>query len=145
MSFAYFSKYYRVSGNNSNAMDAERDSRTYAIIGAAMEVHRELGHGFLEPVYQEAFALELDQRNIPCRREAELPLLYKSRLLKCTYRPDFLCHGCIVVELKALAAIGNIEMAQVLNYLKAGGFQIGLLINFGTPSLQYRRYIYPQI
>jgi GxxExxY protein len=126
-------------------MDAEKDLRTYAIIGAAMEVHRELGHGFLEPVYQEAFEMELAQRGIPYKREAELPLQYKGRLMKCSYRPDFLCHGCIVVELKALATIGNIEMSQVLNYLKAGGFRIGLLINFGAASLQYRRFINPQI
>jgi GxxExxY protein len=139
-------RYFQVSGNNCNAMDAAKDQRTYSIIGAAMEVHRELGHGFLESVYQEAFALELEQRGIPYKREAELPVQYKGRPLKCTYRPDFLCHGCIVVELKALAAVGNIEMSQVLNYLKAGGFHIGLLINFGAPSLQYRRYInHPQI
>ena len=104
-----------------------------------------MGCGFLEPVYQEAFELELDQRGIPHEREAKIPLQYKGRPLKCTYRPDFLCHGCIIVELKALSAVGNVEMSQVLNYLKAGGFRIGLLINFGAPSLQYRRYINSQI
>ncbi|MBO0700703.1 MAG: GxxExxY protein [Zavarzinella sp.] len=118
-----------------------RDSRTYAIIGAAMDVHTVLGCGFLEPVYQEAMLIELEARGIPGRPQLELPVNYKGKLLKATYKPDFVCFEEVIVELKALSALGSPEESQVLNYLKASGHRVGLLLNFGTKSLQYKRYV----
>jgi GxxExxY protein len=117
-----------------------KDPRTHAIIGAAMEVHRQLGCGFLEPVYQEALAIELANQAVPFRREVELPVFYKGQKLNASYRADFICFDEIVVELKALAKLGGIEEAQLINYLKATGLDLGLLINFGARSLEYRRF-----
>jgi len=119
-----------------------RDPKTYAIIGAAMEVHRELGHGFLEAVYQEALAIELMERGIPFHREVELPIRYKGQLLKTKYRADFLCHDSIVVETKAIAQLTSADQGQLINELKATGMEVGLLINFGAPSLEYRRLVF---
>jgi GxxExxY protein len=119
----------------------EDDPRTYSIIGAAMEVHRQLGCGFLEPVYQEAMAIELENRNIPFVEKAQLNLEYKGQLLRSTYNPDFICFGSVVLELKALSRTGGIEEAQVMNYLKAIGHEVGLLINFGARSLEHRRFV----
>ena len=119
----------------------ERDTETFAIIGAAMEVHRILGHGFLEAVYQEALAEEFTVRGIPFRREVELPVTYKGRQLKTLYRVDFICYGSVLVELKALEKIGGTERAQVLNYLKATGINRAMLLNFGSPSLQHERLV----
>src|SRR5215211_3723394 len=97
----------------------ESDPRTYAVIGAAMEVHRQLGCGFLEAVYQEAMEIELTDRGIPFDPQKDLPILYKGRVLKTLYRPDLLCFGEVVVELKALTQLGPVEESQVLNYLRA--------------------------
>jgi GxxExxY protein len=119
-----------------------RDPQTYQIIGAAMEVHRQLGRGFLEPVYQEALALELAERCIPWKREMQLKIYYKEKELPCTYRADFICFDDIVVEIKALGQITGIEKAQVINYLKATGFRRALILNFGAESLQYERVIF---
>src|SRR5258706_16013538 len=93
-----------------------RDPQTYAIIGAAMEVHRVLGCGFLEPVYQEALAKEFLLRGIPFRRQLELPITYKGDLLGVKYKPDFICYDAVIVELKGLDKLGGKEKPQVINY-----------------------------
>ncbi len=107
-----------------------------------MEVHRQLGCGFLEPVYQEALAIEFTQRKIPFIREIKLLLEYKGQPLETKYCADFICYSSVVVELKALSRMSGTEEAQVINYLKATGHQVGLLINFGTRSLEHRRFVY---
>ena len=117
------------------------DPETYAIIGAAMAVHAELGHGFLEPVYQAAFEQELLTQRIPFQREVEIPVSYKGKSLEISYRADFVCFDRVIVELKALQKLSGVEESQILNYLKATGLERGLLINFGTPSLQHKRFV----
>lgn len=119
-----------------------RDPRTYAIIGAAMAVHQELGHGFLEPVYQEALEVELQLRGIFHEREVSLPIRFKTTTLKKRYRADFLCYDGILVEIKAHPRLTSSDEAQVINYLKASGLGIALLFNFGTLNLQYRRLVF---
>lgn len=120
----------------------ERDPQTFAIIGAAMEIHRQLGHGFLEAVYQDAAAIEFPTQEIPFEREVLLPIKYKGTILPSRYKADFICFSEIVVEFKALARLSSIEESQVLNYLKATGFKRGLLLNFGASSLQYKRLVW---
>lgn len=112
---------------------------SYEIVGACMGVHRELGQGFLEPVYQEALEVEFGLRQLPFRREVELGIMFKGNMLKKKYFADFVCHGKILVELKAVKALLPEYEAQLFNYLKATGYQLGLLINFGQPSLTYKR------
>ena len=119
----------------------ENDPRTFAIIGAAMEVHRLLGCGFLEAVYQEALAIEFKARNILFKRELCLPISYKGSLLSTSYCADFICFDSVVVELKALAHMSGTEESQVINYLKATGYEVGILLNFGARSLQHRRLV----
>ena len=119
----------------------ERDPETYAIIGAAIEVHKVLGQGFLEPVYQAALQVEFDRRGIVYRREVDVPVLYKGEPLGCSYRADFARNDTIIVELKAIKKLSEIEQAQIINYLRATGLTKGLLLNFGAPSLEHRRFV----
>ena len=119
----------------------ERDEQTHSIIGAAMTVHRELGNGFLEAVYQEALELEFKHAGISALREVELPVRYRGELLATGYRADFLCYGTVIIELKAIEHIASREESQLINYLKASGKEKGLLLNFGSNSLEYKRMV----
>ncbi|MBM4104591.1 MAG: GxxExxY protein [Planctomycetes bacterium] len=115
---------------------------SYAIQGAVFEVYRQMGHGFLESVYQECLERELKERNIPFVAQSELQLLYKDQPLNQSFKPDLVCCGKIIVELKAAEKIANEHKAQVLNYLKATGFKLGLLVNFGShPKAQICRLV----
>jgi GxxExxY protein len=118
-----------------------RDPQTYAIIGAAMAVHAELGCGFLEAVYQEALAIQLAAQGVPFQREVELVIHYRDHALHCRYKADFVCCGEIIVETKALKQLTSIERAQVINQLKATRLRRALLINFGAQSLEYERVV----
>ncbi len=118
------------------------NQESYAINGAAMQVYNTLGIGFLEAVYQEALAIEFAKRDIPFEREKELKIYYDGKQLQTTYRADFVCYGDIIVELKAVAELDNSHRSQVYNYLKATGFKLALLYNFGhTDGLQYERKV----
>lgn len=119
----------------------DRDPQTHAIIGAAMEVHSELGPGFLESVYQEAMAREFKDRSIPFVQQLELPIHYKGERMSTYFRADFICFNDVVVELKAISTLTGVDEAQLLNYLKATGIERGLLFNFGAPRLEYRRRV----
>jgi len=107
-----------------------------------MEVHHQLGHGFLEAVYQEALAIEFANRGIPFQREVPLPIFYKGVRLQCGYRADFLCFDEVVVELKAIGQLTGVDEAQAINELKATKLNRALLINFGAPSLEYKRLVF---
>jgi GxxExxY protein len=117
------------------------DDRTYQIIGAAMEVHRELGCGFLEAVYQEALEREFEARALPYRSQPLIQISYKGRVLSKTYQADFICYGDVIVEIKALNKLSGTEQGQIINYLKATGYKTGLLINFGAGQLDYKRFV----
>jgi GxxExxY protein len=115
----------------------------FQIIGAAIEVHKELGNGFLEPVYQEAMEIEVTSRNIPFPAQIPLKIRYKERMLKKEYIPDLLCYDSIIVELKSLNRLGGNEDAQIINYLKVTGLHVGLLINFGSVGkLEWKKFVF---
>ena len=113
---------------------------TKQIIGAAMEVHSQLGSGFPESVYEEAMVVEFELRGINCERQKTLDVFYKGIKVK-QFICDFLVNGQVLVELKAIKNLTDIEMAQVLNYLRATGLRLGLLFNFGAKSLEWKRII----
>ena len=114
----------------------------YAIVGAAMDVYWQLGRGFLEPVYQEALGIEFRRRGIPFKAQEEIVIHYKGEALKKKYVADFICYAQIVIELKALEGLCGRDVGQLLNYLKATSFNVGLLINFGSPvRLEWHRYV----
>ncbi|MBQ1485112.1 MAG: GxxExxY protein [Muribaculaceae bacterium] len=112
---------------------------TYAIRGCLRTVAFELGSGFLEKVYQEALELEFKEAGIPFQREVKLPIFYKGKSLQQEYFADFVCYGKIIVELKAVSQLNEIHEAQVLNYLKATGFDVALLVNFGETPVKIKR------
>ncbi len=113
---------------------------SYAIIGACFEVSNEKGCGFLEPVYQACLAIEFEYQRIPAIAKPSLVLSYRGRILKQTYEPDYVCFEKIIVELKAVSALADEHRAQLLNYLHATGFELGILVNFGHyPGLEYER------
>lgn len=112
----------------------------YRIIGSAINVSNELGCGFLEAVYQEAMGIEFTENNIPYDPQKKIKINYKGRPLDKEYIADFLCFNNIIVEIKAINRITKIEEAQILNYLKATKLPLGLIINFGTTKLEWRRY-----
>ena len=107
-------------------------NESYSINGAAIEVYNQLGHGFLEAVYQEALEKEFALLGIPYEREKELLIRYKGEVLKQTYKADFVCYGKVIVELKAVTDLNDSHRSQVFNYLRATGYRLGLLLNFGS-------------
>jgi GxxExxY protein len=117
-------------------------NETYQIIGGCMTVYKDKGHGFVEPVYQDCMEIELEHLKVPFLSQVNLPLTYRQIALKHTYIPDLLCFGEIIVELKAVKQLADEHRAQVLNYLKASGLQLGLLVNFGHyPGLEWERIV----
>lgn len=115
---------------------------SYAIIGACFEVYKDKGCGFVEAVYQECLEIEFALSKVPAVAQPQLPLTYKGQALRQKFIPDFICFDKIVVELKAVSELTDEHRAQVLNYLSATGFQLGLLVNFGHyPKLEYERIV----
>ena len=115
-------------------------AESYAIISACFEVYNEKGCGFLEPVYQECVGIEFEYQRIPAIPKPSLTLSYRGRILIQTYEPDYVCFGKIIVELKAVSTLIDEHRAQLLNYLHATDFELGLLVNFGHyPKLEYER------
>ncbi|HEX8506856.1 MAG TPA: GxxExxY protein [Hymenobacter sp.] len=120
-------------------LDAYREL-TGKIIGCAMQVHRVLGTGFQEVIYQRALAIELEQCGLAAQRELEMPIYYRQKEIG-SRRVDFLVDETILVELKALSALNETHHAQIINYLEAYRLPIGLLVNFGAPSLEFKRFV----
>ena len=119
-----------------------QDPQFFAITDAAMEIHRQLGHGFLKAVYKDAAVIEFFLRDIPFQYEALIPIKYKNNLLSTHYKVDFVCFSDILVEFRVIPNLSIIDETQVLNYLKATGIRRGLLINFGYPDLQYKGLVW---
>jgi GxxExxY protein len=117
-------------------------SEVFEVVGAAMEVHRILGHGFLEAVYQEAMQVELTERGVPHDAQRPLAIRYKNSLLAKGYVADFVCHDQIIVEIKAQDALAPRDQAQIINYLRATGMRVGILVNFGAKQrLEWKRLV----
>jgi len=113
----------------------------YAIVGAAYEVHNELGTGYLEAVYQEGLEIEFGLRGIPFRPQCDLEIRYKGQPMKKRYCADFVCYRAVIVEIKAIDKLTNREESQLLNYLKATSYRVGVLINFGGGKVEWRRFV----
>ena len=126
---------------NANEYELLLKDEVYAIVGAAIEVSNELGSGFLEAVYQEALELEFRERKIPFAAQVPIQISYKGRTLAKEYIPDFVCYEQVIVEIKAIKQLTSVEEAQLLNYLKAAGKPVGVLLNFGTPKLTWKRMV----
>ena len=123
-------------------LDLVFKKESYAIIGACFEVYNEHGHGFVESIYHESLILEFGLAKIPAVSEPHLQVRYKGQILKKSCRPDFVCHSKIIVEIKAVKELADEHRSQVLNYLKATGFKLGILVNFGArEELQYERLV----
>ncbi len=121
-----------------------RDPRTFELIGAALEVHHELGGGFLEAVYQSALEIELGLRGVPFVAQPKVTLSYKGTRLRTHYIPDFVAFGSVIVEIKAQRCLTVVDDAQIINTLRATGMLVGTLINFGEPSLRFKRFVHGQ-
>ena len=126
-------------------MENEKDKmiyphEAYEIIGAAMEVHNTLGQGFLESVYQEAMEIEMRKRNIPFTSQSKIQILYKDVPMEHYFVADYVCYDKIIVELKSVSTILPEHEAQIINYLRATGFKLGILLNFNEESLFFKRY-----
>ena len=117
------------------------EKETFLIIGAAIEVHKELGNGFLEAVYQEALEKEFEIKRIPYKREVPFTIYYKNKPLNKQYFADFICYDKIIIELKTKSAICSEHQAQILNYLTASKLKLGIILNFGKQSLEHQRII----
>ncbi len=128
-------------GKNTKMTELIYKDEVYEIVGAALEVHKELGSGFLEAVYQEALELEINSKGVPFESQKQLPIHYKGKRLEKEYYADLVCYDKIIVELKALDRLTSKEESQILNYLKASGLKVGVLINFGASSLEWKRFV----
>ncbi len=123
-------------------MEIVYKEESYRIMGACFEVYRQMGCGFVEPVYQECLELELASQGLVFQPQEELDLSYKGQLLKRKYIPDFILFDKIILEIKAVTALTDEHRSQVHNYLKATGFRLGLLVNFGhSPKVEYERIV----
>ena len=121
-------------------MNGYREEETYKIIGICMEVHRTLGPGLLEIIYKDALEIEFKENNIPFEREKEFAINYKSKILPHNFYADFIVNEDIILEVKAVKEFSNEHIAQIINYLKLANSEIGLMVNFQTKSLEYKRY-----
>ena len=132
----------RMDTNKNKAVDILLKGEVYRIMGAAFEVHKQKGHGFVEAVYQECLEIEMGLRSIPFESQKELVLHYNGQTLKHTYIPDLICFAQIIVELKAVKELADEHRAQLLNYLRASQMRVGLLINFGQHTgVQWERMV----
>ncbi len=131
----------RAHGLSVQLGSSDTDPETYTVIGAAMEVHRILGCGFLESVYRAALVAELQLRDVPTAAEVPFKVFYRTRELPVLFRADLVCFESIVVEVKSKVGLGGIDVAQAINYLKVSTLRKALLLNFGTLSLQHRRVV----
>lgn len=114
---------------------------SYKIIGACMKVHRELGSGFLESVYEEALKKEFENMGIPFKNQQKIEVFYEGEALNKFFKADFLCYNAIIVEIKATNQVSNVFYTQLKNYLVATNKELGLLVNFGAASLTYKRIL----
>ncbi|HEX8377455.1 MAG TPA: GxxExxY protein [Pedobacter sp.] len=115
---------------------------SYNIIGCCLEVHKALGHSFKEVVYTSALELEFQKEDIHFEKEKQFKIYYKNQLLRPTFRADFIVYESIILEIKATPYIGNPFVTQTINYLKASGLKLGIIINFGEPSLKFKRVLF---